>query len=190
MKPTITNYLQTTVRLFSEMAVTDQDGMAISLDEGAQRAADLILKASSQGAKILVAGNGGSAATASHLHNDFCKAAGIRCLIFNDFSLLTALANDDGYECVYERPMDMWAFKGDILIAISCSGLSENILRMVKIAIRKNCSIITFTGFKAQNTLRRLGHLNFYIASEVYGYVEVAHSILAHYLTDAVMDNR
>ena len=114
----------------------------------------------------------------------------VRALDFSQVSLLTALSNDEGYECVYEYPITLWADAGDLLLAISSSGKSENILRAVKAAAAKKCGIITLSGFGADNPLRRLGDVNFYVSSREYGYVESAHSVIAHLITDRAMARR
>ena len=134
--------------------------------------------------KIMLVGNGGSAAIVSHVQNDLCKAVGIRALVFTEQPLLTALANDNGYGSVYEFPVEQWAEAGDLLWAVSSSGNSENILRAALAASDRGCSIMTFTGFSTDNQLRQTGDLNFYVASDVYGYVETAHAGLSHMITD------
>lgn len=105
-------------------------------------------------------------------------------MVFTEASALTALANDYGYECVFERPVELWADADDLLVAISSSGQSENILRAARAASARNCRVITLSGFSADNPLRRLGNLNFYVPSPEYGYVELAHSVITHFLTD------
>ena len=182
-----TSYLAELTQLLVNTVVTDGAGLSLTLDEGTDRAVDLILKVISVGAKIMVMGNGGSAAIAGHLHNDMCKAVGVRSLAFSEQPLLTALANDHGYGCVYERPVMMWAEKDDLLVGISSSGRSDNILRGARAAAEKGCRIITFSGFEPDNPLRRIGDLNFYVNSHSYGLVEVAHSALSHLLTDMAM---
>ncbi len=137
--------------------------------------------------KAMVIGNGGSAAIASHLQNDLCNAVGIRALAFQEPPRLTAISNDRGYGGVFEEPVELWASDGDLLIAISSSGQSANILRAVKAAQARGCHIITLSGFSAHNPLRSLGNVNLYVASQEYGYVEAAHSVLAHFLTDCAM---
>ncbi|NQT72546.1 MAG: SIS domain-containing protein [Chloroflexi bacterium] len=79
----------------------------------------------------------------------------------------------------------MWVTQADLLVAISSSGRSNNILRAVRAASRRGCSVITLSGFDVDNPLRSLGDLNFYISSQTYGYVESAHSVLTHFLTDS-----
>lgn len=164
--------------------VTDIRGTELSLDDGVQKAADVIVSVRSDRNKIMIIGNGGSAAIASHAHNDLCKRAGIRALVFNEAPLLTALANDYGYASVFERPLEMWAEQGDLLLAISSSGRSESILRAAQVALKRRCRVITLSGFASDNPLHSMGHINFYIASSEYGEVETAHSVIMHFLTD------
>ena len=170
--------------------VTDSKGMVIPLDEGASKVVEMILSVKSTSRKAMVIGNGGSAAIASHLQNDLCKAVGMRVLDFSQVPLLTALSNDEGYGCVYERLVELWADAGDLLIAISSSGRSENIIRAVQAAAARKCQIITLSGFSADNPLRRLGNLNFYVASSEYGYVESAHAVISHYVIDRAVMSR
>ena len=187
MNQSATSYFHKLSELLLSTQVTDGHGKALSLDEGVNRAVDLILSVRSASGKLMVIGNGGSAAIASHMQSDLCKAVGVRAMVFYETPLLTALSNDHGYGCVFERPVELWANTGDLLLAISSSGQSENILRAVQAASARGCRIITLSGLGTDNPLRRTGHLNFYVPSQVYGYVEAAHSVLAHFLTDSAM---
>ena len=144
----------------------------------------MILSVGANSRKVMLTGNGGSAAIASHMHNDLCKAVGVRALVFSEQPLMTALANDHGYECVFERPVQLWAEPGDLLITVSSSGKSQNILRAVKASSDMRCQIVTLSGFRPDNPLRQMGDINFYVGSDIYGYVETAHAALAHFITD------
>lgn len=189
-KQKATAYFKQLGDLLSNMQATDGKGTALTLDEGTSKATDIILSVGKESKKVMVIGNGGSAAIASHMQNDLCKAAGMRAMVFNDVPLLTALANDHGYECVFERPVLLWAETGDLIIAISSSGKSNNILRAVRAAKKRGCQSITLSGFGADNPLRRLGDVNFYVPSPDYGFVETAHAALAHFLTDCAAQAR
>jgi len=134
--------------------------------------------------KIIIIGNGGSASIANHFALDLWKNAGIKAITFSESSLLTCISNDFGYEQVFEKPIEMFAEKGDILIAISSSGMSRNIINGVKIAKEKKCITITMSGFEKNNTLQTLGDINLYVPSMSYGYVELSHSILCHFISD------
>jgi D-sedoheptulose 7-phosphate isomerase len=147
-------------------------------------AAEIILSLRPGSGKVILNGNGGSAAIVSHMHNDLCKAAGLRAMVFNETPLLTALSNDEGYESVFERPVEPWAKPGDVLLAVSSSGQSENILRSARASLKQGCQLITFTGFRANNPLRQMDQLNLHVPSQVYGYVETAHAALGRLLTD------
>ena len=184
---TAAEYFTALSDLLRSVQATDNRGTLLPLDEGAKRAVNLILSARAESGKVMLIGNGGSAAIASHMHNDLCKAANVRALVFSEPPLLTALSNDDGYGSVFERPVELWAMPGDVLLAISSSGRSENILRAVRKSTERRCEVITLSGFDADNPLRRMGVINFYVPSRVYGHVEVVHSALAHYLTDSAM---
>jgi D-sedoheptulose 7-phosphate isomerase len=147
----------------------------------------MMLATGASSGKVMVIGNGGSAAIASHMQNDVCKAVGVRSLVFNEQPLLTALANDDGYEAIFETPVRLWAEPGDVLVAISSSGRSENILRAVQAATERCCEVVTFSGFDENNPLRSMGSVNFHVASAVYGLVENVHGAITHFMTDRAM---
>src|SRR6185295_3206162 len=108
-------------------------------------------------------GNGGSAGICSHLAIDFSKNGGLRSLAFNDPSALTCLGNDLGYENVFAKQIDFHGRPGDLLIAISSSGRSPNILSAVAKARERECSVVTLSGFGDDNGLRRTGDVNFYV---------------------------
>ena len=179
-----TDYIRELTQLMLSVEVTDRDGRSNGLDEGTEMAIQMMLSVRSASQKMLLTGNGGSAALVSHIQNDLCKTLGIRALVFTEQPLLTALANDDGYGSVFERPVELWADPGDLLLTISSSGQSENILRGARASLERGCKMITLTGFKPNNPLRQMGDLNFYVGSGSYGYVETAHAALTHFMTD------
>jgi D-sedoheptulose 7-phosphate isomerase len=178
------DYLEQVSRMMLDTQVTNREGAALGLDEGAEAAVQMIVSLAGSSHKAMLAGNGGSAAMASHIQNDLCKAVGVRALVFTEQPLLMALANDDGYETIFEMPVRLWAQPGDLMIGLSSSGRSENILRAVRASQERQCGVITLSGFSPDNPLRRLGDLNFYVDSDVYGYVETAHAALAHFMVD------
>ncbi len=179
------SYFKKISELLTQTKVTDKTRADLSLSQGAELAVQMIMKDQK---KIMLIGNGGSAAIASHLHNDLCNSAKIPAMVFTDASQLTALANDYGYEHIYEISIDLWANRGDLLLAISSSGKSENILRAVRAATVKGCKVITFSGFLQDNPLRQMGDLNFYVSSNHYGTVEISHLVIGHYLIDYSMN--
>ena len=177
-------YFQTLTDLIVNIQVTDRNSVPLELEEGAEQAIQMILETDAASGKVMITGNGGSATIASHVHADLYKGVGVKSLVFTEQALLTALANDDGYGSVYEGPVRQWSQQGDLLITVSSSGGSENILRATACARELGCRVITLTGFKPDNPSRKLGDLNFYVKSSEYGFVETAHAALTHFLTD------
>jgi D-sedoheptulose 7-phosphate isomerase len=169
--------------------VTDAAGKSIDFAAGVEAVTELI-RALSGGRKIMFIGNGGSAAISSHMAVDFWKNGGIRALAFNDVSLLTCVGNDCGYGYVFEKSIRMFADAGDILVAISCSGRSENILLGVTGARTRGCKVITLSGFDADNPLSLMGDYNFYVPSHAYGLVEVIHHSICSCILDAILKER
>ena len=180
-------YCGALAELLGRVEATGSTGTALGVDDAAGAAVSLIQAVRALGRKVLLIGNGGSAAIASHVQNDLQKAAGVRALVFNEAPILTALANDEGYARVFEQHIVQWAEPGDLLVAISSSGRSENIVRAAAAAGARGCRVLTFSGFDANNTLRGLGNLNFYVPSRRYGFVELAHGVLLHHLTDSLL---
>ncbi|HWR38957.1 MAG TPA: SIS domain-containing protein [Patescibacteria group bacterium] len=148
------------------------------------------LKMIHQDQTLFWVGNGGSAALAAHSALDYFRTANFRSMAFNDGPLLTCLSNDFGYPVVFEKPLERWAVAKDLLVAISSSGKSENILRAVNMAKRQGCRVITLSGFDRDNPLRLAGDINFYVPSHSYGQVELAHGVLCHGFLDLFMQNR
>ena len=174
-------------QLFDNIAATDDKGVGLSLDGALEASVKMLLEKADSGKKAIFIGNGASAAIASHIATDFWKNAGIRAIAFNDASGLTCISNDFGYKYVFEKPMEMFSDKSDVLIAISSSGKSENILRAVKAAKANNLKIITLSGFNKDNFLRSMGDINFYIPSDSYGHIEVLHHSICHCLVDTII---
>lgn len=134
-------------------------------------------------------GNGGSAAVVAHAQNDLVKTAGIRALVHQDIPLLTAYANDNGYENGYAQALRAWVQPTDLVIAVSSSGTSENMLYAVNVARERGAQVLTCSGFEPSNRLRAIGDVNFYVPSSNYGYVELTHAALLHYLTDRLANH-
>jgi D-sedoheptulose 7-phosphate isomerase len=184
MSESASEYLRSLFDLALNTQVTDSNEGPISLDDGTEQAIQMVLSVKASSGKVMLAGNGGSAAIVSHVQNDLCKAVGVRGLVFTEQPLMMALANDEGYESIFQRPVGLWADPGDLMITVSSSGKSENIIQAARAAKEQDCNLITFTGFDSENPLRTMGNLNFYVPSFVYGFVETAHAALAHFMTD------
>jgi D-sedoheptulose 7-phosphate isomerase len=180
----VSRYFETLGALPRDVHVTDGGGRPMRIDEAFDRIITDARSVHAAGNKLMFIGNGGSAGIASHLAIDYSKNGNLRALAFNDAAALTCLANDLGYENVFATQIDLHARPGDHLIAISSSGASANILRGVEAARRRDCGVVTLSGFKADNPLRGLGDVNFYVPHDAYGFVEIAHLALCHAVLD------
>jgi len=190
MKKFIRDYFETLKRLFDQTIATDIYGQTFSLDEAIDTAVLMIAEQATAGGKLLFIGNGASASIASHMAADFLKNAQIQALAFNDSALLTCMSNDYGYPHVFEKPILAFAEAADVLVAISSSGQSENILLAVSAAKQKGAKVITLSGFARNNPLRKCGDINFYVPSSQYGYVESLHHAVCHCLVDTIIHSK
>jgi len=127
--------------------------------------------------KVILVGNGGSAAMASHVSVDLTKICKIRAINFNEADLLTCFANDYGYENWVQKALSFYADKGDLLVCISSSGESKNIINAAKFAKKIGCKVVTLTGFDKKNKVRKIGHVNLWLNSKNYNLVEMTHHI-------------
>jgi D-sedoheptulose 7-phosphate isomerase len=180
-------YFSTLADLLRSADATDSVNRKLALAEGCEWFRRAAHEAHDAGNKIMFVGNGGSAGICSHLAIDFSKNGGLRAMAFNDPSALTCLGNDLGYENVFAKQVEFHGRGGDLLVAISSSGRSPNILNAVKAARKINCKVVTFSGFTEDNSLRSVGDVNFFIRSKEYGFVEVAHLALCHAVLDIDM---
>ncbi len=147
-----------------------------------------LLSASENSKKTIIVGNGGSAAIASHFAVDLTKNAKTRCINFNESDLITCFANDYGYENWVQRAIDFYGDEGDVLVAISSSGSSKNILNGCNEAQKKNFSkIITLSGMDSDNPLRKLGDINLWANSKGYNLIENIHQFWLLAVVDMII---
>ncbi len=139
-----------------------------------------------QGKIIYLIGNGASASMASHFSADLAKNAYVHTQVFTDLALITALANDISYDQVFVEPLKRRLTKNDMLVAISSSGNSPNVLNACRFAADTGASVITLSAMSPQNNLRAIGDINFWLPAETYGMAETGHSCILHYWMDSV----
>lgn len=183
----IADFFGRTLAAIEGTICTGPEGETLSRDAGLEKFFLMVRETHAAGGKVIIIGNGGSAAIASHTAVDLWKNGGIRAVAFNDSSLLTCISNDLGYENVFSAPIEMFADKGDLLVAISSSGNSANILKAAKTAAARGCGVVTMSGFGESNPLRKEGEINFYVPSGGYGFVETAHAMLCHCIVDMII---
>lgn len=156
--------------------------------EDLQELSDLMR--ATHGRKVIIAGNGGSAAIAAHVAVDLTKTVGIRAVTFNEADLITCFANDYGYEHWLEKAVESYGDEGDLAVLISSSGKSPNILNAADAARRAGLRVVTLSGFDAKNPLRKLGDLNLWVNSSSYNVVESTHQAWLVAALDRIADER
>ena len=132
--------------------------------------------------EIIIIGNGGSNAIASHMAVDYTKFLGKRCFVPNASDLMTMIVNDYGAENMYSKFIEYSYSQDSLVILISSSGNSQNIINANFTASTLGLKIITLTGFDRNNKLASLskGFLNIWVDSKSYGIVEMAHHSILH----------
>jgi D-sedoheptulose 7-phosphate isomerase len=141
--------------------------------------------------KVLIFGNGGSAAIANHFTIDLIKNTKIRCMNFNESSILTCLSNDYGYENWVKKVIEFYADKNDLIILISSSGESKNMINGCVAALKKRCfPIVTFTGFKKRNSLSKKGDINIWVNSKKYNHIENSHQFFLLSIIDSIKEDK
>ncbi len=171
-------------------------GVLGALDPEALGAAIGMLAAARRaGATVWICGNGGSAATASHLANDLGALAAppvlrVACLCDN-VAVLTARGNDDGFEAIFSRQLTGRVAPGDLLVAISVSGRSPNVLAAAAVAQAAGARVLGLCGF-AGGALAEVADLALTAPAEAgdYGPVEGVHAVICHLLANALMADR
>ncbi|MCQ8119234.1 SIS domain-containing protein [Methylomonas rosea] len=173
--------------LLNNCAFTDTQGHSLDGETVIQQLLAEFSRVRDQQAKIMVLGNGGSAAIASHVITDLRNVGGLCALTLHEAAPLTCFTNDFGYEQAFAKQITAFANPDDLLIAISSSGQSLNIVNAVLAANAKGLPVMTLSGFKADNPLRRLGRWNCWLDSSHYGMVELGHLFVLHHITDHLL---
>ncbi len=179
-------------------AYTDELARALGAVDMLQvaRAAEVLCDAYGRGASVFACGNGGSASIANHLQCDHVK--GIRngtdlrtraLSLSTNIELFSAIANDLGYDNVFEYQLESLAQPGDVLLAVSSSGRSPNIVRALEWANRNAVETVAFTGFSG-GAAKELASVSVHVPSGNYGVVEDAHQALMHLLAQYVRQSR
>lgn len=163
-------------------AIFDQDVSEILLE-----CKSAFLEANKKNKQILFAGNGASASIASHAALDFTKQGKVKSMAFNDDALITAFANDYGYEEWVQKAIEYYGVEGDVAVLISSSGTSKNIVNAAAKAKKMGLTVVTFSGFKQNNPLMSIGDINFWVDSEAYNIIESTHQIWLLTVVDLII---
>ena len=147
----------------------------------------LLKEAKAEKRSVFVIGNGASATMASHVAIDFWKNLKIKAQLFSDAASLTAVGNDISFTKCFSEPLSLYGNSNDLLISISSSGNSENIINGIETANKKNLTTISLTGMKKNNMANSLSNYSLYHPGQSYGSVESAHALILHYIIDSLV---
>lgn len=164
------------------------NGKDVSYDEGIELLLDIFTMHKKNKSQVFFLGNGGSSAIASHMTADFMKNGGMNTYSLYDNAVTTCMGNDYGYEHIFSKPMEFLVREGDLVVVISSSGNSQNIINAIKVAAIKKATVITFTGFSPDNQSRQLGDFNVYVPCNKYGIVESVHNLMLQQIVDMIME--
>ncbi len=155
--------------------------------------AELIAKALSEGGKILIFGNGGSATDASHIAAEFVnrfkrERPGLPAIALNtDMAVITAIANDYDYSEIFAKQIKALGQKGDVVIGISTSGSSRNVIKAIEVAKKRGLKTIAFTSKKGEKLISKVDYA-FAVPSEDTPRIQETHITLGHILCELVED--
>ncbi len=159
-----------------------------SYEQGIGMLIDMFSEHKKRISQLFFIGNGGSSAIASHMTADFMKNGGMNTYNLYDNAVTTCMGNDYGYEYIFSRPMEFLVREGDLLVAISSSGNSQNIINAIEIAHKKKAEVVTFTGFESDNKVKGMGNLNVYVPCRKYGIVESIHNLILQQVVDMIVE--
>ncbi len=157
-------------------------------EQGMQQLLDIFTDVKKAGGTVYFAGNGGSAAIASHMTSDFKKNGNMKTGALLDASVLTCFGNDFGYEYIYSKQLEQIGNEGDLLVAISSSGNSMNIVNAIAEARNKGMKVVTLSGFRADNRIKSMGDINVHVELEHYGIVESVHVTILQQIVDEILE--
>lgn len=140
------------------------------------------------GSQVFFIGNGGSSAIASHMTADFMKNGGMKTYSLYDNAVTTCMGNDYGYEFIFSQPLKRLAEEGDLLVAVSSSGNSPNIVNAIQTAIDKKMQVITLSGFENNNHIIHMGNYNIHVPVKHYGIVESIHNLILQQIVDTLLE--
>lgn len=183
-----TEYLEELIQALNGVSIIIGKGCRrVCYEEGMGCLVDCFTEIKQKDGQVFFIGNGGSAAVASHMTADFMKNGGMKTYSLYDSAVTTCMGNDYGYEDIFCRPLDLLMGKEDLLVAISSSGNSANIVRAITVAREKRGKVITFSGFKEDNSIKCMGDINVYVPREHYGMVESIHNLILQQIVDSIM---
>lgn len=182
-------YIEKLIDYLETTTLYDKDGIPYKdYETSMKQLVEVFTTVKQAGKQVFFIGNGGSAAIASHMTADFMKNGRMKTYSLYDNSVTTCMGNDYGYEYIFSRPLEFLADEDDLLIAISSSGNSKNIINAIQVAKKKGCRVITFSGFLKDNAIRMLGDYNLHVPVSHYGMVESIHNLILQQIVDMILE--
>lgn len=184
-------YIKELVRTLENTEVwlgSGEDRKSVNYDQGILLLADVFTRYKTDQAQLFFIGNGGSSAIASHMTADYMKNGGMNTYSLYDNAVTTCMGNDYGYEYIFSKPMKFLVKEGSLVVAISSSGNSANIVNAIETAKERNAFVITFTGFDPDNRAKQMGDMNVYVPCGRYGIVESIHNLMLQQIVDIIME--
>ncbi len=163
-------------------------GKEIPLEEGVRLWIERAEETKEKGGLIFFCGNGASCTMAEHMSHDWFQNGKLNTYTVSETSHITAISNDVSYADVFAYRIERILTERDILVTVSSSGNSPNVIRAIEEARKKGAFIVTVSGKSPDNKSRRMGDLNFHVPLDTYGLVESAHAVLLHSVLDAYLD--
>lgn len=182
-------YIERLAHCLQATQLYDRDGNSYrEYEEIMQKLVDAFSTIKQAGKHVFFIGNGGSAAIASHMTADFMKNGGMRTYGLYENSVTTCMGNDYGYEFIFSQPLKRLAEEGDLLVAVSSSGNSPNIVNAIQTAIDKKMQVITLSGFENNNHIIHMGNYNIHVPVKHYGIVESIHNLILQQIVDTLLE--
>lgn len=188
MKNYSKDYFETIKNGLDAMIATDKDGNVLGNDEALEKWIDKCEELKQKKGIFFFCGNGASATMSEHMSHDCFQNADFLTETCSETSHITAISNDVSYEDVFAYRINKMLGESDMLITVSSSGNSPNIIKAITTARKLGTFVVTLSGKKEDNQSRKLGDLNFYVPLDTYGLVESAHAVLFHCWLDMYLD--
>ncbi len=182
------SYLSKIKTLLDQIEITDNVSEYYQYGIGLKEVLHILETCKADRGCLYICGNGGSAGIAQHMTADFLKNAGIRTYNMYGQSTITCISNDLTYEYVFCKQLAMLAEQNDVLVAISSSGESENIVKAANEMKKAGGKIITFTAFQPENRIRGMGDWNIYVPISQYGMAESIHNLILQQIVDKIVE--
>lgn len=181
-------YFLTIKQGLDALIATDREGNVLDNNEAMEKWIDVCETKKQQEGIFFFCGNGASATMAEHMSHDCFQNADFLTETCSETSHITAISNDISYEEVFAYRINKMLKDKDMLITVSSSGNSPNVVKAIEAAQKKGVFVVTVSGKDADNKSRRMGDLNFYVPLDTYGLVESAHAVLLHCWLDMYLD--